>query len=138
MKEFSKKIAAILMTLVVIFSTLSFTVHQHYCGGEVFASALFSKADSCSMDEKTSSKADCNIDDKDCCENVIKVYKGQNELESTDVLSLNFNQQLFVTSFIYTYINLFEGLDTNIIPFKNYSPPLLVTDIHIVDQVFLI
>ncbi|AMC10944.1 hypothetical protein Lupro_06650 [Lutibacter profundi] len=138
MKSFFVKIAAILMTFVVLFSTMSFTIHQHYCGGEVFASALFSKADSCSMDEEAPSKEDCNIGNIDCCDTIIKIYKGQNELETTDVLSLNFNQQLFVASFVYTYINLFEGLETNIIPFKNYSPPLLVTDIHIVDQVFLI
>ena len=137
MKQFFVKIAAILMTFVVLFSTMSFTVNQHYCGGEVFDSALFSKADSCSMDEETPSKEDCNVANKDCCDTIIKIYKGQNELE-TDVLSLNANQQLFVASFVYTYINLFEGLDTHIVPFKNYTPPLLVTDIHIVNQIFLI
>ena len=39
---------------------------------------------------------------------------------------------------VYSYINLFEGLEKNIVPFKNYSPPLIVTDIQVLDQVFLI
>ncbi len=138
MKVFRKKIGAILMTFVVLFSTMSFTVNQHYCGGELVASALFLKADSCGMEEKTPSKEDCNLVDKNCCDNVIKVYKGQKELEATNILRLNSSQQLFIASFIYTYINLFKGLENNIVPFKNYSPPILVTDIHIVDQVFLI
>ncbi|MCF6181169.1 hypothetical protein [Lutibacter sp.] len=138
MKQFFTKIAAILMTFVVLFSTMSFTVNQHYCGGEVYDSALFSKADSCSMDEKTPSKEDCNVADKNCCDTILKIYTGQNELETSDVSSLNFNTQMFLAPFIYTYINLFEGLDTNIIPFKNYTPPLLVSNIQVTHQVFLI
>ncbi|WP_457617842.1 HYC_CC_PP family protein [Lutibacter sp.] len=138
MKEFRKKIGAILMTFVVLFSTMSFTVNQHYCGGELVASALFLKADSCGMEENISTKEGCNIADKNCCDTITKIYEGQNELETTSVSSLSFNKQLFVASFIYTYVNLFESLENNIIPFKGYTPPLLISDIQVIDQVFLI
>ena len=56
----------------------------------------------------------------------------------TDLSNLTFQQQVFVTAFSYSYVNLFEGLDENIVPFKNYAPPLIVTDIQVLDQVFLI
>lgn len=134
MKEFSKKIGAVLMTFIVVFSTMSFSVSHHYCGSEIVDVALFSKAKTCGVNmnmEMPSSSDDCKFGDKDCC------TISETEFEPT-VINLTFEQQLFVASFIYTYINLFEGLENNIIPFKNYSPPILVTDIHIVDQVFLI
>jgi len=138
MKQFFVKIAAILMTFVVLFSTMSITVNQHYCGGEIVNSALFLKADSCGMEENTSPKEGCNIADKNCCDTITKTYEGQNELETTSISSLSFNKQLLVASFIYTYVNLFESLENNIIPFKGYTPPLLISDIQVIDQVFLI
>jgi len=137
MKEFSKKISAILMALVVVLSTMSFTVSQHYCGGELMDSGLFSKAESCGMDMQISTQKECSIQTKNCCKDVIKQIEGK-KVVTTDIAPLNTYQQLFTASFIYTYINLFEGLDTNIIPFKNYSPPILVSDIQITHQVFLI
>jgi hypothetical protein len=137
MKEFSKKIGAILMALAVVLSTMSFTVSQHYCGGELVDSALFSKAESCGMDMQTSTQKECSIQTKNCCKDVIKQIEGK-KMVTKDIVPLKTYQQLFVASFIYTYINLFEGLDKNIVPFKNYSPPLLVSDIQVTHQVFLI
>lgn len=138
MHEFLKKIAALLMTLVVLFSTMSFTISEHYCGDHLVTSALFSKAESCGMEmQKPLPTNNCNIDKENCCDDVIKHIEGQNELK-TATTSFTYDQQVFVASFIYTYINLFEGLVKNIVPFKNYSPPFIVTNIQILDQVFLI
>ncbi|MFK5958950.1 MAG: hypothetical protein QM495_08800 [Lutibacter sp.] len=138
MKQFFVKIAAILMTFVVLFSTMSFTISEHYCGNTLMNASLFSKAESCEMDtEMTAASKDCIVVAEDCCKDIIKQIEGQNELKS-DLLNLNLEQQVFVASFIYSYINLFEGLENNIIPFKNYSPPLIDKDIHILYQTFLI
>jgi len=138
MKDFSKKIASILMALVVIFSTMSFTVSQHYCGGELVSSALFSKAKSCGMEmQKPATPKDCNIQKENCCKDIIKQIEGE-KVVKTEAQQLQNYQQIMVASFVYTYVNLFEGLDKNIIPFKNYTPPLLVTNIQVVDQVFII
>uniref|UniRef100_UPI00404A80EC HYC_CC_PP family protein n=1 Tax=Gelidibacter sp. TaxID=2018083 RepID=UPI00404A80EC len=41
-------------------------------------------------------------------------------------------------AFFNTYINLFEGLEENVISFKTYRPPLLSTDIIILNETFLI
>ena len=138
MKQFFQKIAAIFMALVVLVSTMSFTISEHYCGDHLVDSALFSKAESCGMEmQQPPSEEDCSIQKDNCCSDIIKQIEGQNELKR-DISNLSFNQQVFVASFVYSYINLFEGLDKNIVPFKNYSPPLLVTDIQVLDQVFLI
>ena len=126
------------MTFVVVFSTMSFTISEHYCGDHLVDSALFSKAESCGMEmQKPSPTKDCSLKKDNCCSDIIKQIEGQGELK-IDFTSLNFEQQVFVASFVYSYINLFEGLDKNVVPFKNYSPPLIVTDIQVLDQVFLI
>ena len=138
MKQLFKKIGAIIMTFVVIFSTMSFSVSEHYCGDHLVDSALFSKAESCGMEmQNPSPNKDCSIEKSNCCSDFIKQYEGQNELK-TDISNLSFEQQLFVASFVYSYINLFEGLETNVVPFKYYSPPLIVKDIQVLDEEFLI
>ena len=138
MNEIFKKIAAILMAFVVCFSTMSFSISEHYCGDHLVDSALFSKAESCGMElQKKSPTNECSVDKEDCCSDVVKQIEGQTNLK-TDLSNLTFQQQVFVTAFSYSYVNLFEGLDKNIVPFKYYSPPLIVTDLQVLDQVFLI
>lgn len=138
MKQLFRKISAIVLALVVLLSTMSFTISQHYCGGDIVDSALFSKVEACSMElQKLSSPEDCEPIINNCCKDEVKQFTGQNEL-NIGFSSLNFEQQVFVASFTYAYLNLFEGLAENIIPFKYYTPPFLVTDILVLDQVFLI
>ena len=138
MLEVFKKISAILMAIVVLFSTMSFSISEHYCGDHLVDSALFSKAESCGMElEKPSPNKDCFVTKSNCCSDVIKQIEGQNELKF-DISTLTFEQHVFIASFITSYINLFEGLKENIIPFKAYSPPFLVRDIQTLDEVYLI
>ena len=138
MKQISLKISAILMAFVVVFSTMSFTVSEHYCGDHLVDSALFSKAESCGMEmEQPLPTDDCSAKKDNCCSDVIKQFEGQSDLKITST-DISFEQQLFVASFIYSYVNLFEGLENNINPFKNYSPPLIVLDIQVLDETYLI
>jgi len=138
MKQVINKIAAVLMAFVVLFSTMSFTISEHYCGDYLVNSSLFSKAESCGMEmQKPSPTKDCSVNKDNCCSDVLTHIEGQSELK-TDLSNLNFDQQVFVASFVYTYVNLFEGLDRNVVPFKNYSPPLIVRDFQVLDGVFLI
>ena len=138
MKQFFNKIAAIFMAGVVLLSTLSFTISTHYCGDILVDTALFSKAKSCGMEmQKTSPIKGCSLQKTNCCNNVIKHIEGQNELEFNSP-QFNFKQQFFLVSFANTYLNLFEELEKNVIPFKDYPPPFLVKDIQLLDEVFLI
>lgn len=118
------------MAFLVMFSTMSFTVDKHFCGSYLVDQAVFSKAKTCGM-QMTSEAED------HCCSNEKVHVEGQDELKiSFD--SLDLDQQVFITAFTYYYFDLFESLPKQIIPFKDYSPPLLVTDIQLEDQVFLI
>ncbi|RLD26548.1 MAG: hypothetical protein DRI75_11510 [Bacteroidetes bacterium] len=143
MKAFIKNIASVFLAFLVLFSTMSFTISEHYCGDIMVDRSLFSKAESCGMDsdnyrkQKNTSTSNCSITKMNCCENVVKHIEGQDDLKIS-FNKLTLDQQLFVATFVYAYINLFEGLDKKAIPFNDYSPPLIVKDIHILDEVFLI
>ncbi len=126
------------MALIVLLSTFSFTIENHYCGDVLVDSSFFGKAQSCGMEVlQTSNSGECDLTEKNCCSDETLSIDGQDDLKIS-FENLNMEQQLFVVSFIYSYINLYEGLDTNIVPFKNYSPPPLIRDVQVLDQTFLI
>ena len=124
------------MALTVLVSTMSFTVEKHYCGETLVDTAIFTKAHGCGM---VMDKIQPKQDKKNtCCTDEVELIKGQDKLKISSFEDLKLHQQLFFTSFVYSYLNLFEGLEQQIIPHKNYSPPNLVQDIHVLDQVFII
>lgn len=130
------------MALLVLFSTMSFSVDMHYCGDHLVDFSLFEAADGCAMKAETSkSSSKCSMMQMDmemgCCTDMEIVLEGQDHLKiSFD--QLTFEQQVFMTTFIQSYITLFQGVDENIVPFKKYAPPPLIRDIQVLDQTFLI
>lgn len=135
-----RKIVSITMAFIVLFSTLSFSVEMHYCGDHLVDFSFFEEADACLMKaDNLNPGSECSITKMamDCCNDVQFSQDGQDDLKIT-FDHISFDQQLFLTSFIYTYTTLFEGFDKNIIPFGDYSPPPLIRDIQILDQIFLI
>lgn len=138
MKEVFHKVLSVLMAFVVLFTTMSFTVDMHYCGNTLVDFSIIQKAATCGM-EKQKKPISCEErkTEKSCCSDEQMIIEGLDYFKiSFDKLS--FEQQTFITTFFYTYINVFEGLEENIIPFKDYSPPPLIRDVQILHQTFLI
>ncbi len=118
------------MALLVLFSTMSFTVEKHFCGNTLVDVALFSEAEGCGMEIPATTE-------NSCCKDELDIIKGQDELKiSFDKLS--FDQELFVASFVYTYINLFEGIDENVSLYEEYKPPLVIRQLYKIDETYLI
>ena len=136
-KKVFHKILSLSLALLVLVSTLSFTVEKHFCGKILVDSSVFSEAKKCPMGMHQQHGESSQVIPSDCCNDQKIAVEGQEELK-LNFQDLNFEQQLFLSSFTYTYFNIFTGIPEQVIPFKDYSPPLLVTDIHLVDQVFLI
>ncbi len=126
------KAFSVLLTLLVLFSTVSFTIEKHFCGDVLIDVSVFTEAKDCGME------ASEGLQKKSCCNNQIEVIQGQDELKFSSFDDLEFEQQQLLASFIYAYDNLFESLSQHIVPHKNYSPPNLVTDIQVLHDTFLI
>ena len=137
MKQVSHKIMSLLMAFVVLFSTLSFTINMHYCGGTLVETAVFHKVKGCGMEMQNPSTQSCTITKKNCCNDEQLVVDGQDKLQ-LQVDTISFEQQLFITSFVYTYSNLFEGLNKNVSSYEVYKPPLVIRQIFKLDETYLI
>ncbi|WP_223270736.1 HYC_CC_PP family protein [Subsaximicrobium wynnwilliamsii] len=135
-KQHFRRIFSLLMAFFVLLSTVSFTIGKHFCGDELIDVSVFVQADHCGM----AMESDKNLvpEKKSCCNDEFEVVKGQDKLKITKYDDLQFDQQFFLSSFAYPYNKLFEGVPLQIIPHKNYSPPNLIADIQVLDQVFLI
>ena len=67
MKQIFHKISSFLMAIVVLFSTMSFTIDMHYCGDSLVETAIFKKAKGCGMEMENPSTEGCSIKVKNCC-----------------------------------------------------------------------
>jgi hypothetical protein len=109
--------------------------------GEVTDTSYFSDADSCSMNMELE---DCAIDgltdhkvQKEKCCNDIHVLIPGNQTEQQALQNFEIEKVQFLIAFSYTYVNFYED-DTDEIPFRSHSPPLVDKDINVLYQTFLI
>lgn len=125
------------MALAVLCSTMSFAFDMHYCGDTLVETAIFHNAKGCGMEMQSPSTEGCTILKENCCNDKQIVVDGQDELQ-LHVDKISFEQQIFIASFVYTYINLFEGLDKKVSSFKEYRSPIIIKDIFMIDETYLI
>ncbi|WP_178987122.1 HYC_CC_PP family protein [Winogradskyella schleiferi] len=138
MKKVFYKISSACLALIVLLSTVSFTVDSHYCGDTLVDSSLFGHAESCGMEvQQQLDSSECDISKKDCCSDEQVIVEGQDTLK-TSFDKLDKDKQLFVAAFIHTYINLFFESQEDLNSYRDYTPPPLVRDIQVLDQTFLI
>jgi len=111
---------------------------MHYCGDTLVDLGVFKQAKTCGMEMNESiPTSDNTFSKKGCCTDKHITVEGQDELNLTfDNLSLN--QQIFITSFAYSYVNLFNDLKEKEKIFNEYPPPLIVKSIYKLDETYLI
>jgi len=139
LKQVLHKISAIALAFIVLFSSLSFSVYEHICGGEIAEVSYFSEVDSCDMVMSLCEAIDTSqqsIHKKPCCNDHAEIFQG-NDINQQAQSSLEISQMQFLAVFVTSYISLFK--EANIAPlYNNYSPPLVVKNIHKLDETYLI
>ena len=85
----------------------------------------------------TNSCSNPTISEKSCCSDQQLIIEGQDDLKQ-DFTQLTFEQQIFVASFTYSYISIFEGSQSKVIPFSDHSPPFIRQDLQVLYQTFII
>ncbi|MDX1327798.1 MAG: hypothetical protein R3299_08815 [Arenibacter sp.] len=138
MKSVVQKIAAGCLALLVLGATMSFTVGMHFCGKTLVNYSLFTEVESCGMEMMQVPEIEsCSIVVDNCCMEEHLTFEGQDILKSSWD-QLKFQQQVFVASFSYGFLQIYKGENTNTHHFLDYSPPFLVRDIHILYEIFLL
>jgi len=136
MKSF-RTISAIFFCLLVIFSSTSFMVGIHFCGGKAQDISFFSPADRC-MNEKQIPPCHSH-QTKRCCEDESIFHEGQ-ELK-TDIAKIQFSATWIAIDLAQPSILIAEVIPASRlakIKFFNYDTPLRSYDLTIEHQVFLI
>lgn len=116
------------MALLVLASTVSWTVDKHICMGRVMDISLFAHADDCGMDMDMETS---------CCDEESFTVQGQDDLKIA-LEKFDLGQQVFLVSFVQTYFQLFDLDSDGPSTFNAYNPPPLIRDVQVLDQIFLI
>ena len=131
------KASAVVLSLMVLFSSFGFTVSSHFCGGEKIMSAIgFVKTDlSCGMKQKPTS---CPIKDEiqsTCCQNIHDYHHIEDNVKKDrlEIFTPDFTQVFCLTELKPVY-----SLALTQTYYSDFSPPLIVKNITLVHQSFLI
>lgn len=124
------------MALMVGLSTISWTVEKHLCMGKVVGISLFTKAQNCGAKDTRVKKYDQKFQNS-CCAEESFTLKGQDKLKPS-WNELDLQSQHFLVVFAQSYCNLFTPLEQYPLPYSHYSPPTVIQDIQLLDEVFLI
>ncbi|MEX0315123.1 MAG: hypothetical protein AB3N18_13175 [Allomuricauda sp.] len=131
-----RNISSIFLALMVLMSTVSWTVDKHLCMGRVMDISFFAHADDCGM-EQAMVAMEMDAVDNHCCDDESFTLLGQDDLKSS-WNDLELEHQVFLVSFAQSYLDLFTPIEELPVPHEKYPPPILVRDIQVLDQVFLI
>ena len=134
MKQQITKIGAVLMTLIVLLSTMSFTIHKRYCSGDLVDTTLFLESESC----KIVVLNDCCEISEDCCNHEQIIIDGQKELPSRVIVSLPIIKQFFVINSSNLFLEDYNFQPKKSLFNREYNPPILVFNRQLIHQVFII
>lgn len=131
------QIVSVIMAFVVMISTTTFTFNMHFCGDTLVETALYKKAKGCGMEMSMAITDSCDSTKKNCCDDTQQSISGQDELQLA-AAQLSFENQLFITSYLQTFIGLFETFDYTKSSYQDYKPPLVIRKLFKLDETYLI
>ena len=127
MKQLIHNFFSGLLAIIVLLSTLSFTVDSHYCGERLVDVAVFSEVRGCGMEMENEMSDEVSFSKKPCCKNETSIVEG-NSIDQQVLKNLKLQQIDFVTAFVVSYNNLFlDNTQTSLLYL--YKPPLIHKDI---------
>lgn len=143
-KSLTYKIAAIFLSVLVLFSSLSFSIEKHFCEGETSISIFNDAQDLCEMqshechiNNSQSSTCHSSIEKTNCCVDTSEFIQGITiEQQAQATQRLSFQPVIFLTSTFFS---------TSLLPIENIITPFFLKhsllksiDIGLLFQVFRI
>ena len=132
--EILRKIGNLLLATLVLLSSISWTLEEHYCMGRLVEVSFFTEAHGCGMEMDNS---DSDSESFSCCDDQILFVDGQDHVkllkDHVDYAQpdLNLNWYFVYSPFVIT--------SPELIPVPNYRPPpIIVRDIQLLHEVYLI
>ncbi|CAM1334004.1 HYC_CC_PP family protein [Tenacibaculum aestuariivivum] len=137
MKQLFTKITTLLLALLVMFSTFSFTVVKHYCGDFLVAVSYVGKADTCGTSVV---KDTCETvhKKKKCCKDELSQIEGQDNIQKVSLQKISFDSAKLFIAFNTFYTLFFQEIEQEKAVYKQYFPPDFKVNFQILHQVFII
>lgn len=147
------RLIALIMAFLMFFTSVGFTMDMHYCGEELKSVSFLGKAKTCHdiSEEKKAPMKDCPhhrkmmtekkscSEDKDCCSNkTVQLQSDQDQqIRTTDFITNKQLKQFLIAYVVVFLIDNFE-FEREVINLAYYKPPLILRDIPVLNQTFLL
>jgi len=141
MKLFAFKTGVFFLALLLLFSSTSFSVSKHFCGGEVISISYYLAAEGCGMEPQkdicTAERQISQVTKTSCCSEETKVLQGSNFLEKTTKVTPSKLGQFYAV-FPVLELSTLLAVTVTSCPVSVYRPPPLLTDKIVLYESFLI
>lgn len=128
-----RKLSHITLILILLISTVGFTINLHYCNDRIYDLGIYSEATSCCIDgvhernSKDEHHHDCSSDThkRDCKDETLKFKSLDNFINTSsnfDISNIS-TIDLFIISELVTDMLILSDNDTEEIPHYNVPPP---------------
>lgn len=122
------------MAVLMVFSTISLTVHHWYCQGNLVDTTFFENTSCCDVSDCDSSY----IVTSNCCEHEEVVIQGQNNLQHQKVGETLLKKHFFVNEYTSSVLQSLKTHTKKVLSRKQYIPPKIIIDRLSVYQTFTI
>ena len=137
-----RKISALLLSMLVLLGSTSFTINMHFCMEQVESITFSTDTQECDMTtpvppcHKEGDRSEENHKDVDgCCEDRVNLVEAQDELKTTGSVSVP-GVQFFAVLYAVVFYSPNPPLENH--SYQTYSPPVIERDIPVLVQSFLI
>ena len=132
-----KKISASILSFIVLFSSMSFAIDEHFCGSRLMDVSYFGDADNCGMEKIYVSSNTSTFKKNNCCKDKITLL--QSSIFNKEKL-INLQNTDIETSLLKgcCYSIFYKNNSLKLKYYKDFSPPDIAKDIRILHQTFLI
>ena len=137
MRKIFQKFSALLLAMLVLVATSSFTVSMHFCGEKLIDYSFTETLKNCN-DSSFKTSFETLFSKKSCCSDKHIVKQSQNELSQKEITTSIYKKIDFINHF-YDYEEIFvlQNLQDESSTIY-YSPPNLIWDRVILFETFLI
>lgn len=133
-------ILTVLLALLVLVSSTSFSVNMHVCGGHVSSVALVQKAAPCPMEVMPPCHRGIHLEKKSngCCEDKSVVFEGKDFSSKVEHISFELQNSSWIAELPYIISIIPSSYTQAYSSFTLYKPPLLSQDISVLVHSFQI
>ncbi|MDB4850986.1 hypothetical protein OAH61_01055 [Flavobacteriaceae bacterium] len=137
MKLIIRNISATILSFIVMFSSMSFTIDEHFCGSRLMDVSYFGDADNCGMDEIDMSSNISVFKKNNCCKDQITLLQSSifNKEKFINLQHVDAEVLFFKAN---SYLGAYKDIAIEIEYYTDFSPPDIAQDFQVLHQVFLI